>query len=447
MVSKATVNGGAGVSSSSELARSKAKKGQAIRLRDVARKHQVTFIHAIHPSFIPGQNSPLAAWVDWQTKLTILLAFQPTISASTLERGDTFVNMWARMGAVLKGGSVDFASSRDAGSVPSSLDDRQSFGPSEEVDQAIANRRAADYNEFSIGTPEISGFYVCLDRMGGVQRDDLVVSSKIVAVTKQLGIPLYAVKNGVFYEAVYEEKSETITTGKPLSVSDILASSFSLGRTQRQALVESLLLDPPFKIKSDEALFVESNAFGKELYLAINATESQAVRRAIAQRPIDLKMIGQRRSYYFKRDRLYCTVTPRGRAEQNEFSMAQRLDPDHGFIYLGMNRSQDLERPIRSSQDYLDGMEAVIVRVKAQRASCQGDPNQDRSYETWLGKLAFHLYGFGEMAERFGGNDLRDQAFSVAGSALSRGRYDEIRARRIDSTGRFRITLEELQAA
>ncbi len=91
------------------------EKDRKIRdVGDISKEYEAVFVHGIHPNYIPQANSLLQEWVDWKTKLKILLALAPAISSSTIRKGESGEEHWARMGVVVSGGSVKTADARDA---------------------------------------------------------------------------------------------------------------------------------------------------------------------------------------------------------------------------------------------------------------------------------------------------------------------------------------------
>ena len=57
-------------------------------VKNVCLDNNCAMVHGIHPSFTPFNNSLLDQGTSWQEKLKILLALEPTVSASTVQDGD-----------------------------------------------------------------------------------------------------------------------------------------------------------------------------------------------------------------------------------------------------------------------------------------------------------------------------------------------------------------------
>ncbi|MBI3260870.1 hypothetical protein HYZ64_00670, partial [Candidatus Berkelbacteria bacterium] len=92
--------------SQSEKVREYEKEYESRLIPNIVKKHQAVFVHGIHPTFTPRENSLLKQGIDWKTKLKIALTLEPTLAASTIKKGDTPDNLWSRMGVILREGFV-----------------------------------------------------------------------------------------------------------------------------------------------------------------------------------------------------------------------------------------------------------------------------------------------------------------------------------------------------
>lgn len=87
-------------------------------LKNVCLNHDCAIVHCLHPGFTPEVNSILDQGATWQDKLKIFLALEPVVSASTVHQGDNGnINLFSKMGLILSGGRVQFASPQDAATV------------------------------------------------------------------------------------------------------------------------------------------------------------------------------------------------------------------------------------------------------------------------------------------------------------------------------------------
>lgn len=122
---------------------------QTRSISEVARKYGATFIHGILPNFTPETNSLLIPSADWKTKLQIFLAFEPTISASSIRPGDQHFNMWGRMGVILAEGEIESANDAEAGT--------GAFGVNQRIVAKQFNAATLDQNiDYAINSEERS---------------------------------------------------------------------------------------------------------------------------------------------------------------------------------------------------------------------------------------------------------------------------------------------------
>lgn len=301
------------------------KEEKAKDVANIIEQYDVAVIHATNPYGVPGDNSLLRENIDWQTKLKILLALRPPISASTFKKGDGRYNMWAHLGVILKGGYVETAHHQDLGTKALSFQERRRLGASregkvsEKIQEAILKRPSNDYNELVVRDPELAGFYLCLD-----DSKDIINLDEIEKITKELNLPIYILKGGEIFEARFdpeieekfnleweellkqiralgEEKEgyiyprpekaeefqklmqkrealqrkwhkERLQIKKSVEPEEILKNDFEIPQLQRHLIIEGLFQENcPFKPAFTEAHCIDSRAGGMQDYLEINA--------------------------------------------------------------------------------------------------------------------------------------------------------------------------------
>ena len=444
--------------------------------RDVAnitQEYEAFFVHGIHPYANVKENSLLNEWVDWKMKLKILLTLYPTIATSTIRAGENSNSLWARMGVIVSGGLVETATMQDAGTRAQGLKKRVGWGDKKNIAERVRFAiisKPQGYNEFTVGNPEIAGFYITTDEPRNLKRD-LAPTQDIVPFVKALGMPLYAMQAGEIYDAEYDETNVHFVLREKVSPQEIVSRKFHLDDMQKEQMIEEILSDSPFKIKSPELGFIGSRAQGKETYVEINAPERiheqfgeeriykktdreigslSDLAGAQVRQIAEVKEIGFKIQYLVANNRLY-------KREENTHSGEVFVQPLRRFEEVHFNyislwlSTHNLGRPAQDTENYLSGMEESIESLQRKREEETRGPLPQESksqyipHDSWLGRLAFHLYGFGEQAEEWGDTQTKERAFTLARRIVSEDDYHGIVQKRIDEEGRFKITKEDLE--
>jgi len=437
------------------------------QIRDVgniSKQYAAVFVHGIHPNYIPQVNSLLNEWVDWKTKLKILLTLGPTISSSTMRKGESGEELWARMGVILSGGSVKTADARDAATRAEGLKKRTGWSYQKNIRERIGNaitQKRDRYNELTVENPDIAGFFINTDEISGIRRSNLASVSEIIPFIKELGMPLYAMRDGELYETEYNERGDGFVPRDKIFMSDISSRKFQLDALQKEKILEEILGDSPFKIKSPEVGYIHSRAQGEETYIEINVPRDPGkfsgedmIYHATSWEPsygLDGKgikviaqffEIGSKVQYIVAEKKVY-------RRREEVHTKKVSVDPierfdrsSHGYISIGFS-THNLGRPVTSNEAYLLGMKESIEKLKQERGQYQRKDVLE-FHDDWIRRLAFHLYGFGEQAEVFGDITTKERAFMLAEELFTEDDYHDVVRKRIDAEGRFRINTEDL---
>jgi len=420
-------------------------------IKNIVSDYNVNFIHGIHPNFIPSGNSPLQDWVDWKTKLKILLALEPTISTSTIKQGDSWEKMFARMGVILNSGLVQAASPDDMGSRATTLKQRRVIPSSEtmkdQIKRAITDTHPeGGYNELVVENPKVSGLYVCLDDTGNIIKKDKVSAEEMVNMSKELGMPLYAIQGGIVYETEYDQENKTLLTKNIKSPKDFANEHFKITDSQKEQILNDIFNDSPFKIESPEVQYVDSRGQGRQCYIETNFSEvnkknkeglSVDKKRKLAEIP----MIGRKITYYIDdEDKLRC----QGEYTHTKEIYGLYMGSKSHYIDIGFTH-HDLGQPITSNEIYLTGMKESINEISKKRKGIIEKKENTEFYDDWLNMLAFHLYGFGEQAGEMGDKETQQRALELANDIIKEEKYKEVMDKRIDNEGRLKITIEDIK--
>jgi len=288
------------------------------KIKTVIEKYNVLIIHGIHPNFVPGENSLLNIDVDWKTKLKIALALEPSLAASTIKENDSYRNMWARMGLLIRGGKIIKAYPQDLATVATAIKKRHESGTlmpkkvSEQIEEAVTKRADGSYNELNVEECQTAGFYFYIDQTENLIKNDLVDLDEIYQTCQELELPLYVIKNGLLYESLYHpdlkkveiQREQVIKDqlkdvrpsqeqavrkkviqeleesygqyvdsmlGKQITPQEVSGSQLQLADERKDAIKQELFTDPPFKCTFPEAECINSKFSGEGTYVEINA--------------------------------------------------------------------------------------------------------------------------------------------------------------------------------
>ncbi|RJQ36130.1 hypothetical protein C4552_04185 [Candidatus Parcubacteria bacterium] len=160
-------------------------EGELKTVQQVMMRNDAFVVHTIewNPELRHNANSNVSQATTFEDDLKILLAFEPTISASSVKTGvneeGKVSGLWSQAGGVLLGkGEIRSASAIDAGTVSRGIKNRwntEEGQTPEEIDAVVRMRRAAfderaqaegirkvelgGYNELVIDNPEVFGYF------------------------------------------------------------------------------------------------------------------------------------------------------------------------------------------------------------------------------------------------------------------------------------------------
>lgn len=469
------------------------KEQQEIRdVSNISKKNQSVFIHGIHPTFVPDQNSLLDRTVDWQTKLDVFLAFNPTVSTSTILKGDTPDRMWARQGVIITDGFVLSAASGDAATVATNIEDRPGWSfkrkmTDDDVRHAIYSR-GNRYNEFVVAKPKIAGFFICREES---RKPDLAPLEEIISECERLGIPIYEIKGGQVYETKPTSDGRDLEILKSLTPEELSQKEYSLPEIEREKIEQKILGNSPFNAWPSEAKYIASRARGRELYISFDRKKymdgegreevfsdpmlkhNGSIKNGSKVKVLDEFTTVGAKVRYLATDtgKLYrhtiqsfrpkSRLSPQTSSQIREVSAnelreisdydARRSTRESSGVYLAFNY-HDIGQPLNNMASYLDGMEKSIKRVMEQRnteinskKNAKEKARLEKFFEEWIYQVIFHLYGFSEEAKQQGDLKTEKRALQIV-STMAKPEYcREVLNRRLDDEGRFHIRREEIK--
>ncbi len=267
-------------------------------VRNVMKESDVYFVHGIKDFIVPGDNSLLKYGTTLETKLKVVLAFDPTLSTSTIKNGDTHRAMWSRVGVLLNGGRVLSAHSSDAATVATGLKERAgSLSPDKDIkkdiDRAIHRERfgagGLGYNELVVENPKVAALYICVDADEAMGEIRPIGVERMREAARVSGLPLYAMHNGIAYEIEYELDPERAKPQKasffgfeyppkprarvvlrtPVPPDVLLTKDSQITPEQRAVFAEEIFENSPFRPRTPEAGLVDLQVRGREMYLSL----------------------------------------------------------------------------------------------------------------------------------------------------------------------------------
>ena len=200
------------------------------------------------------------------------MALEPAISTSTIKTGDGAVNMWARMGVLVSGGSITEATRQDAGTVASKINSRARAGfvPSKEslepkIQEAITQRHAGGYNELVVERPTYAGLYISFDDISAnVIQFDMAPHEEMKKASDKLGLKVYGMRDGVLFQVSWNMTTKQFELGNQVDTQAVRREHFQMSELQRHDLTEQIFKESPFRIHNPDVEYFDSRGSGKE---------------------------------------------------------------------------------------------------------------------------------------------------------------------------------------
>jgi hypothetical protein len=459
------------------------ERSASIDLKEFAAKHHVIVAHGINPdSYVAGNSALMAEASNFQTKLAVTLALEPTIATSSLRVGDSERNVWNGVGVILSGGQIIDAHAHDAGSVASGLHERSTHpGLKKEVLEeklrTAANpdagaRSWSGYNEIIVDNPKVAGLYVVNDELQE-NSTQINIPIEVEQASEHFGLPLFVISHGQAYAVRrYEDR---IIMGEPLSPEQLSASMFTLDKTTRESMIAQLLEQGVFKGDPRERVLVAEHQSGRAAYLREYAHYDPD---QLEQRPrVSLsdgssgRLVGECNRSYANgisfHDRF--VMTPDGlQVDRTSYgqSFFQGNKPE-AIVMRSSNLGRDFPIPPLAGDawnhyfestsdhgsDYLGLMNETITTVQAYLTEIDQGKNphpnvsgsgSNEGLKRWLEEAAFNLYGIADEANQHNDSKVVQRAASLASPLLARETYDALLAKRFNAKGNFRSVPEDL---
>lgn len=205
---------------------------------------------------VHGTKPGLIEWAsdfsgDWQDKIATIVDLKPTLSTSTIKRGER-ARLWSPLGVIFRSGRVEDASPSDLGTGGGSLKERTgSHIGSRSITrfQDSINPLSSTYNELILGDdPEVAGLFISLDeRMGMIYDGENSIGMSYGGGSKILnfgdifveagryGMKIFVIKNGVAYESSLDE-SGRLVLGDEVSPQQMINQTYEIPEENRQGI-------------------------------------------------------------------------------------------------------------------------------------------------------------------------------------------------------------------
>jgi|GEM_PF-2027742 len=436
---------------------------RAESIESVIEDYDVFFIHAIHPNLVPGENSMLEEDTDWQTKLKITIGFAPTLSVSSVKKGDYPNNFWAHFGVVLKKGTVESAYSGDGATVAYDADTRQSYHKStdnlaEQVRKAIQRTDPGSrYNEFSVSNPEIAGLFVF--PLGSNEKNDRELRTPshldVFHEAKKLNMPVFIFSNGTFESARYDKRKQTyVAENNPIDPKDVLDMSQAVSEETRVMAREEILADSPFKMhKAGKEAYEDfscllSYAQGREMFTGLYLSQNKISGKEIVNvngKPVRTicrfpKPGFVNHMYSLENGSVFVDRIRKGKVDfslpitSTEYKRNDYIQIGHNTFRLGN---------VAGIRDYTRLMEEKITQLSTE-IKTSTDEKIRLLNKNILRRLASHCLGFAEQADFLGDKQAAEVARRVALQIMNINDFKKLSDKRLGPNGEMRITKEDL---
>lgn len=287
-----------------EAALAEYERIQEIRdVSNVLREHQAIIAHSFTATDKSAAVTVMQKGVTWKERLNTLIGLQPEVPVSTVRDSNPKDELYYRMGAILKGGSIELAESSDAAThVQGKKRTKRTSNADIEtaIDRSI-NKDTNFYNELIVSQPEVAGIYVDEQIFskapmgqfegagiyGETPREVREHINDFLEHAKDQGLPAYIRgEDGKFYELQdppFVTKAiepgvtiEVFNLGKEVDSQDILESDFAISEEQKQGAREAIFENAPFKLNMPERRAFDWLKNAPELFQKCKTTESMA---------------------------------------------------------------------------------------------------------------------------------------------------------------------------
>lgn len=414
--------------------------------------------------------------IDWLTKLKLALAFEPTLSASSVSEGDNIgrQRIWAGAGIVLAQGIIVAADAGDSNSRATSLNDRQTPKKKKlDIDSVLSQQRSGlgyvnqdnGYNELVIRSPRAAGIYYCCDFRGGMEPKDSPPPEVAIAAAHEFDIPLFLMLEGRLYQIpglTHESLADLIKLpeiegqtrrlerllelgGYEISKDDIVNSKWQMPESTRELIRTNLVNSEVFNLsfladRVPDIKMYESRAQGMIAYLESIASKN------IGQTELALKVQNNNTNYqddiepltrirsvntirtYFVRAGQLWLRTDHQASKSSSTRIVNTSSLSESRVMLSIPLL--LEASVNNVEEFVAAMKELVKHCSTQ--------------DEVLLQLGFYLHGFAELASQFGDNTTHQLVKELAATVIPPEDYQEFVQRRIKNTGEFKLTLEDL---
>lgn len=457
------------------------KDVHARNLGRVIQEHGVTVTHALLPHDVPDGNSLIRSGVDWRTKIRIVAGLSPTVCASTVKEGDTADRMWYPAGILLGGGSVQDAAPGDNATRAQGRKTRSGEGikqnPTEKIRNAIEGRdvRGQAYNEITVSNPIISGLFVCTDGGQWNNRDSAISLEEMAEMGAELGLPTYEIFKGKTYKVALTPEGKAIR-GEEVHPEEMITKEDPIPAEKKEKLLSEALEESPFDVQRRLRELLDASYYGKLRYIELNHAQYQGESviwgdvswsgfdvglakgdeiKIIADIPQVANAKNLRIKYFTANGKVYSLsdhISNTGKDDNGVWRRFAHLSPvsenRSSSQYVQLNTFGyglgEVSLPITNTDSFLRGMQEEIQNYEEKRKNPLKGNGDDAYERDVLARIAIHLHGFADEAERMGDSDTAVRARSIAVSYIKKEEYDDFMKKRVGKNGDFKNVLEDI---
>ena len=251
----------------------------------VSKRNEAFIVHMISENKLlrHNDNSNVANETTYEDDLDIVLALEPSLSASSVQPGIES-GLWpGASGFLLGGGKIGQSFSRDIGTKPRGLKARGGdYSTIEEIDSSSKRTEGAEYNELVVDNPEVCGFFQHAEQdeegvfwLGGLTlkhqyelasteteherrntnssntslwKTNISKYERRFSAARERGIPLYIMsKDRHMFEFLGIKADGSLEVGQEISPHDIITADAGLRPEERKKIGERLLQKTIFR--------------------------------------------------------------------------------------------------------------------------------------------------------------------------------------------------------
>jgi hypothetical protein len=397
------------------------------KVENVCKRHDCLIMHGmISGGDAPEANSVIKAHTDFETRLQILLGFQPTISCSSFKEEDDWDDLWSSGGVIIKSGSIQQAFQSDGATVATGIKSKERDRPkgkkvSRHIDQVIGTD-VSGYDELVTRDVEIAGIYFISEFETVRNGPDKPSEFKMADLAIKYNLPLYEIRYGNIWQVDPNKVGyERELSRQEVDNDTILEQAPQLSEREKAKHRKNVLEHSPFKLDFESLPELHSAAsyrLGRESFIRMIACskpesiQGTPIDRDDLPRKLSQKLNGNqscqllettqnpegiKKFYLSDNGQVYQVDFKRSGQKTNIVNLTRKYTTkDDIALYHKPGFVWQSEERIDSTEQYLEALNNNLAKVKNENLYSDQEKERDREL------ILFAAYGFAQQGQELG---------------------------------------------